>query len=155
MKVRLEFVGNITFAFMGGYKGMAICSEHDRRDYAMGAAVALLKARPRFNAAAKTCIESLEELFPHDEFLRHLLITSRLELTDNEVMSYCMIRAELTNRVREASKIEEAWEADVGKLPMYDNCKLIRRRRGPDNALIVEDCARKLVKACPNLARLS
>jgi hypothetical protein len=152
VKARIEIIGNVTFAFAGGWKGMAVCSMHDKRDPAMGGAVALLKARPRFNEAAKHCINNIEELFPRladrnrsQEFLRNLLSTYEIELTDHEVMSYCMIRAELSNRIKEASKITGEYD---------DDYNITRRRRGPDNAFIVEDCARKLVKACPSLARL-
>lgn len=133
---------------------MSICSEHDNHDYPMGAAVALLKARPTFNKAMRDYLESLQDIFSDDYsrkiFLR-VISKQNVVLTDSEVMSYCMIRAELSNRIKEASKIEEVFEWDKDGDFMLGT----RRRRGPDNAFIVEDCARKLVKACPSLARLS
>lgn len=149
MKIKFGFVGGVTFAFVGGYKGMAVCSEHDKRDVAIGAAVALLKVRLKFNKAMRDCIDELQRLFPRrhssSSWLPKAIKVKKIKLTDAEVMSYCMIRAELTNRIKEASKILADYDADYN---------ITRRRRGPDNAFIVEDCARKLVKACPNLARL-
>ena len=155
MEIRFEFIGSVTFAFVGGYKGMAVCSEHDKCEPVMGAAVALLKARPKFNKAMRDYINYLRKLFPgHDYpskvFLK-LIKLKKIELTDAEVMSYCMIRSELSNRIRVASKVAEVFKWDKDGEVLLGT----RRRRGPDNAFIVEDCARKLVKACPNLARLS
>jgi hypothetical protein len=94
--------------------------------------------------------QSIVNVFPNKDVALSLMLVEEVILTDSEVMSYCMIRAELTNRIKDASKVEEKFDWDDGGEFLLGT----RRRRGPDNAFIVEDCARKLVKACPSIARL-
>lgn len=151
MKVKLVYLENVTFVFVGDYKGIAICSEHDDRNYAIGAAVALLKARPRFNEVANAYLDYFVGMYPEELLSKWVRESVEIvDLTDQEAMNYCMIRAELTNRIKDASKVEEEYSWDDGGKFLLGS----RRRRGPDNAFIVEDCARKLVKACPSIARL-
>lgn len=154
MKVNFELLGSVTFAFVGGYKGMAVCSEHDEWNPAMGAAVALLKARPKYNKAMRDYINDLNKLFPQHDYsskvFLKLIKIKKIKLTSAEAMHYCMIRSELSNRIRVASKLvnKSEWDDERG----WD---FPRRRRGPDNALIIEDCAKKLLAACPSLRGLS